>query len=73
MLIIPLFQRFDRRERGIAILFGGLGVTFVFFTFDSLMIALGEAALLPAFVAAWAALILFSIIGAYMAIRREVL
>ena len=71
LLLIPLFQRFDRSARGIAILFGGMVLAFVFFTFDNLMIALGEAALLPAFVAAWAAIALFVIIGAYMAIRRE--
>ncbi|MCZ6771078.1 MAG: LptF/LptG family permease [Proteobacteria bacterium] len=73
LLIIPLFQRFDRREGTVAILFGGVGVSFVFFTFDNLMMALGEAGQLPAILAAWAGIALFSIIGAYMTISKQVL
>jgi Predicted permeases len=65
-LVISLAQRFHRSGDFSYLMFMGLGFGFVFFVLDGISLALGEAALLPPTVSAWAAeFILVCLIAAF--------
>jgi lipopolysaccharide export LptBFGC system permease protein LptF len=49
----------------------GVGTGFLFIVMDDFLVTLGEAGVLPAAVSAWAATILFAVIGATFAFYRE--
>ena len=71
LLAIPLVQRFHRRLKIGWILAGGLGIGFLFWTFDGLILAVGEAGLLPAPIAAWAPLAVLAILVTSLALHHE--
>lgn len=65
-LVVSLAQRFHRTGDFGYLMFMGLSFGFVFFVMDGVSLALGEAALLPPLVAAWAAeFILICVIAAF--------
>ncbi len=53
MLAIPLFQMFDRNANQFFVLMSGLSIGFLYVIIDSILVAIGEAALLTPFWAAW--------------------
>jgi lipopolysaccharide export system permease protein len=71
LLSAPVAQRFQR-QRSIAMeLSIGMGLGFLFFVTDGLLLALGEAGALPPAVAAWAPMLLFASLGATTLVRME--
>lgn len=70
-LIIPLAQRFQR-SGGPAMMFTiGVGVGFLYFVIDRASFALGEAGLLPAFLASWAPSLALACLAAGLAFHYE--
>ncbi len=65
LLAVPLVQRFDRAGGSAVLLFGGIGIAFLYLTLDGLLVAMGEAGLLPPLLAASAAtFVLAAMVGA---------
>lgn len=64
LLCVPLVQRFERTARVTTMILGGVGLGFVYLSFDGVILSIGEAGLLPAQLAAWVpTLILLCITG----------
>lgn len=64
LLCIPLVQRFERTAGTATMILGGVGLGFLFLSFDGVILSIGEAGLLPAAIAAWVpTLILMCITG----------
>lgn len=64
LLCVPLVQRFERTARVTTMILGGVGLGFVYLSFDGVILSIGEAGLLPAQLAAWVpTLILMSVTG----------
>lgn len=64
LLCVPLVQRFERTARAATMILGGIGLGFVYLSFDGVILSIGEAGLLPPVLAAWVpTLILMSITG----------
>ncbi len=72
-LAVPLVQGFDRRGGTALVIAAGIALGFVFFSFDGIVIALGEAGLLPPALAAWAPTVAFAAIAGSIALRHETL
>jgi lipopolysaccharide export system permease protein len=71
LLSAPVAQGFQRRRSLGLELTVGIGLGFLFFVADGLLLALGEAGALPPLVAAWAPMVLFGCIGAATLVRME--
>jgi lipopolysaccharide export system permease protein len=64
LLCIPLVQRFERTAGTATMILGGVGLGFLYLSFDGVILSIGEAGLLPATFAAWVpTLILMCITG----------
>lgn len=64
LLCVPLVQRFERTARVTTMILAGVGLGFVYLSFDGVILSIGEAGLLPAQLAAWVpTLILMSVTG----------
>ncbi|MFN4089679.1 MAG: LPS export ABC transporter permease LptG [Alphaproteobacteria bacterium] len=72
-LSVPLVQGFDRRGGAALVIAAGIALGFVFFSFDGIVVALGEAGLVPPALAAWAPTLAFAAIAASIALRHETL
>jgi lipopolysaccharide export system permease protein len=71
LLSAPVAQGFQRRRSLGLELTVGIGLGFLFFVTDGLLLALGEAGALPPIVAAWAPMVVFGCIGAATLVRME--
>ena len=71
LFAVPLSQRFERRDGAAATIALGIAIGFCFFVFDGFTLAVGEAGLLPPWVAAWAPTLAFAAIGGTMAFHVE--
>ena len=70
-LCVPLAVRF-RRGGGVGMLFGvGVALGFAYFIFDGISLTVGELGIVPAWMAAWAPMLVFSGIAAALALRAE--
>lgn len=64
LLCVPLVQRFERTARAATMILAGIGLGFVYLSFDGVVLSIGEAGLLPPVFAAWVPnLILMSVTG----------
>ncbi len=72
-LAVPLVQGFNRRGGTALVIAAGIALGFVFFSFDGIVVALGEAGLLPPALAAWGPTIAFAAIAGSIALRHETL
>ena len=64
LLCIPLVQRFERTAGTATMILGGIGLGFLYLSFDGVILSIGEAGLLPATFAAWVpTLILMCVTG----------
>jgi lipopolysaccharide export system permease protein len=70
LFAVPLGQRFERRG-GAATIAAGVAIGFCFFVFDGFTLVVGEAGLLPPWIAAWAPTLAFAAIGGAMAFHAE--
>lgn len=70
-LAIPLVQGFSRRAGMAAILAVGIAIGFLYFTLDGLVLALGEAGLLPPVLAAWGPTLVFAAVAGTIAVQYE--
>ncbi|MBX6321652.1 MAG: LPS export ABC transporter permease LptG [Rhodospirillaceae bacterium] len=71
LLSAPVAQGFRRQgSLGLELAFG-IGLGFLFFVADGLLLALGEAGALPPVVAAWAPMAVFGCIGTATLVRME--
>ena len=70
LFAVPLGQRFER-QGGAATIAAGVAIGFCFFVFDGFTLAVGEAGLLPPWIAAWAPTLAFAAIGGAMAFHPE--
>ena len=73
LLVIPLVQRFQRRDGAAFIVFVGVIGGFMFFAFDGRLVSMGTAGLLPPAIAAWGGIAIFGLVGLTMAVYRELL
>ncbi len=71
LIAVPLTQRFQRHGGFGVTLAMGIAIGFCFFVFDGFTLAVGEAGLLPPWVAAWAPTLAFAIIGAALGFHGE--
>jgi lipopolysaccharide export system permease protein len=71
LLSAPVAQGFQRQRSLGLELSVGMGLGFLFFVTDGLLLALGEAGALPAALAAWAPMMLFASIGGATLVRME--
>ncbi len=72
-ICVPLATRF-RRGSGVALFFAlGVGLGFSFFVLDGITLTLGEIGLVPAWMAAWTPILVFSAIAATLVFRAETL
>ena len=71
LLAVPLTQRFQRHGGAGATLALGIAIGFCFFVFDGFTLAVGEAGLLPPWIAAWAPTLAFAGIGAAIGFHGE--
>ena len=71
LLAVPLSQRFQRHGGAGATLALGIAIGFCFFVFDGFTLAVGEAGLLPPWIAAWAPTLAFAGIGAAIGFHGE--
>ena len=71
LLAVPLAQRFQHHGGAGAILALGIAIGFCFFVFDGFTLAVGEAGLLPPWLAAWAPTLAFASIGAALGFHGE--
>lgn len=71
MLAVPLMQRFDRSSGGGVLLAGAIAIAFLYLTLDGLLVAMGEAGLLPPLLAASAATIVLAAIAGAIGLHRE--
>lgn len=70
-LCVPLAVRF-RRGGGIGVLFGiGVALGFAFFIFDGISLTIGELGIVPAWMAAWAPVLVFAGLAATLTLRAE--
>jgi lipopolysaccharide export system permease protein len=70
-LCVPLAVRF-RRGGGISMLFGiGVALGFAFFIFDGISLTIGELGIVPAWMAAWAPVLVFAGLAATLTLRAE--
>ncbi len=73
MIAVPLAGRY-RRGGGLGLLFAaGIGLGFAFFVLDGIAMTLGELGLLPAWMAAWMPVMVFSLAASTIAFRHETL
>jgi lipopolysaccharide export system permease protein len=73
MLVVPLVQRFERLSNQFLTFLIGLSVGFLYVAFDAMLVALGEAGLLPPILAAWTStLVLLSTVGSIL-FERELM
>lgn len=71
VICVPLAVKF-RRGGGIGMMFAvGVLMGFIFFVFDGISLTLGELGVMPPWMAAWAPVLIFFGIGAYMTLRAE--
>jgi len=71
VICVPLAVKF-RRGGGIGAMFAiGVLLGFVFFIFDGISLTLGELGVMPPWMAAWAPVMIFFGIGAYMTLQAE--
>jgi lipopolysaccharide export system permease protein len=70
-LVVSLAQRFHRTGDFGFLIFSGLVLGFAFFVLDGAMFAMGEAALLPPWFAAWGAEIVLAALIGFLALRNE--
>ena len=64
LLCVPLVQRFERTARAATMILAGIGLGFIYLSFDGVVLSIGEAGLLPPVFAAWVpTLILMSVTG----------
>ena len=64
LLCVPLVQRFERTARAATMILAGIGLDFIYLSFDGVVLSIGEAGLLPPVFAAWVpTLILMSVTG----------
>ncbi len=73
LLAVPLVQRFDRTGGGVLILAGGLALGFVYLTMDELLLAIGEAGLMPPALSATAATMALLAISGAVALHHEII
>lgn len=71
LLSAPVAQGFQRQRSLGLELAVGMGLGFLFFVTDGLLLALGEAGALPPALAAWAPMVLFASIGGATLVRME--
>ena len=71
LLAVPLTQRFQRHGGAGATLALGVAIGFCFFVFDGFTLAVGEAGLLPPWIAAWSPTLAFAAIGAALGFHGE--
>ena len=71
LIAVPLGQRFQRRGSAATTLAVGISIGFCFFVFDGFSLAVGEAGLLPPWIAAWAPILAFAAIGGTLAFHVE--
>ena len=71
LLAVPLTQRFQRHGGVGSTLAIGVAMGFCFFVFDGFTLAVGEAGLLPPWIAAWAPTLTFAAIGAGLGFHGE--
>ena len=70
-LCVPLAVRF-RRGGGVGMLFGvGVSLGFAFFLFDGISLTVGELGIVPAWMAAWAPVLVFAGLAATLSLRAE--
>ncbi len=70
-LAVPLVQGLRQRAGVAPIVAVGIVIGFLFFTLDGLVLALGEAGLLPPVLAAWGPVVAFAAIAGTLALRHE--
>jgi lipopolysaccharide export system permease protein len=71
MLCVPLASRF-RRGGGLGYLFAaGVGLGFVYFVTDGIMLSLGEMGIVAPWIAAWFSVVMFGLVSALMLLRTE--
>lgn len=71
LLAVPLTQRFQRHGGVGLTLAVGIAIGFCFFVFDGFTLAVGEAGLLPPWIAAWAPTLTFAFMGAALGFHWE--
>ena len=71
LLAVPLVQRFDRTGGSAVLLVSGIGIAFLYLTLDGLLVAMGEAGLLPPLLAASAATIVLVATAGAIGIHKE--
>jgi lipopolysaccharide export system permease protein len=72
LLAAPVAHSLHRRERGLAVgMTVGLGLGFLYFVTDGLVLSLGESGAVPPFLAAWLPILLFAAIGGAWLIKQE--
>ena len=63
LLSVPLAHRFQRAGAITWMLVSGISLGFVFFVFDGMVLAMGEAGLLPPALAAWVPTLVMALIA----------
>ena len=71
LMAIPLVQFFQHRIGGGWLLASGVALGFLYWIFDGLLLTIGEAGLLPAPLAAWTPILVFTALALYLSIRRD--
>ncbi len=71
LLSVPLVQHFHRRVGFGWMLAAGVGLGFLYWIFDGLLLSTGEAGLLPPLLAAWTPALVFTAIGLSIAVWNE--